>query len=81
MAATALKFGLVILGLGLLSFIVLLTAMGPLGPCARDDQVTAVLLGFAGTGIGGLMCLISLPVMLFQKHRARGVDPGLSPLK
>jgi hypothetical protein len=81
MAAKALKFGLIILGLGVLSFIALLAAMGPLGPCARGDQEMAVLLGFAGTGIGGLMCLISLPAILFQKHKARGVEPGLSALK
>jgi hypothetical protein len=70
-AKTVVKFGLVSLGLGILSFVALLTAMGGMGPCANSGQVAAVLFGMAATGIGGLLILGSLPVILVRKYKAR----------
>jgi hypothetical protein len=38
-------------------------------------------LGWALTGIGVLMCVISLPVVLVNKYKARGASDGLSLLE
>jgi hypothetical protein len=78
MAVGAFKFGLIALGLGLLSFLVLVIAMGGIGPCVGTGQVATLILGLAGTGIGGLVLLVSLPVVLIRKHKARGVGSNLS---
>jgi hypothetical protein len=78
MAIAAVRFGLAALGLGLLSFLGLFVATGGIGPCATDGQMTALLLGVAGTGIGGLVCLVSLPIVLIRKYKARGVGSTLS---
>jgi hypothetical protein len=67
----ALKFGLVTLGLGLLCFLVLYGVYGGVGPCALPGQLTTILLGISFTGIGGLVCLVSLPVVLVRKYKTR----------
>ena len=79
MAQRAIKYGLAFIGLGLLSFLLLVTAMGGMGPCATDGQAAALLLGFAGIGIGGLICLVSVPVVIVRKFKARniGSNPSL----
>jgi hypothetical protein len=71
MAVALVKFGLAALGLGLLSFLVLMVAMGGIGPCVGSGQVAALILGLAGTGIGGLVLLVSLPAVLVRRHKAR----------
>lgn len=75
--STAVKIGLAALALGLLSFTGLAVAMGGLGPCASSGQMRALLLGIAGTGIGGLTLLITLPVVLVRKYKTRHVDNSL----
>jgi hypothetical protein len=77
MAAT-LKAGLIFFGLGLLGFLAVFTVVGPLGPCANESQVASLVIGLAGTGIGGLLCLVSLPVVLLGKYKKRGTDAGIS---
>jgi hypothetical protein len=67
MAMRALKFGLVIFGLGALSFAWLFILAGGLRPCANGEQITLMLLGMGGTGTGALICVVSLVILLFQK--------------
>jgi hypothetical protein len=81
MALTALKFGLVILGLGLICFLVVVTALGGIRPCTGLSQILTYLLGWMLTGIGGVLCVISLPVVLVDKYKARGASDGLSLLE
>jgi hypothetical protein len=61
MVAT-LEAGLIFFGLGLRSFLAVFTIVG-----ANKSQVAALVIGLAGTGIGGLICLVSLPVVLLHK--------------
>jgi uncharacterized membrane protein len=81
LASKALKFGLIILGLGLVCFLVLVTELGGIGPCTGLRQILTLLVGWALTGIGGLTCVISLPVVLVNKYKARGANDGLSLLQ
>jgi hypothetical protein len=74
-----LKVGLVVLGLGLLGFLCVFTVLGPLGPCASDSQAAALFLGLAGSGIGGLICLVALPGVLLAKYKARAADTSSPP--
>jgi hypothetical protein len=67
----ALKYGLVILGMGLLCIVVQFVVYGGMGPCALPGQLEILLLGIAFTGIGGSISLVSLPVVLVKKYRAR----------
>ncbi len=76
----ALKIGLVLVGLGFLGFLAVFTVLGPLGPCASDSQAAALLIGLAGTGIGGLMCLVTLPVYLVRRHKTRSAASSLTLL-
>jgi hypothetical protein len=78
MAFVSVRFGLAVLGLGLLSFLVLAVATGGIGPCASNGQMLALFLGLAGTGIGGLVLLVSLLVVLVRKYKARH---GLNSLR
>jgi hypothetical protein len=74
--SSLLKTGLKILGLGLLGFLAF--AWMGMGPCATGLDVLSLLLGIAGTGIGSVMCLISLPVLLVRRHKARDAATSLS---
>ena len=67
----ALKFGVVTLGLGLLCWVIQYAVYGGLGPCARPGQLETLLLGIGFTGIGGLVSLVSLPVVLVKKYKTR----------
>jgi hypothetical protein len=78
MASKALKFGVIILGLGQICFLVLVTALGGIGPCTGLGQILTLLSAWALTGIGGLTCLISLPIVLVDKYKVRGASDGLS---
>ena len=49
MVARAVKFGLVVLGIVLLNFLVLAVALGGIGPCASTGQMMALLLGLGLT--------------------------------
>jgi hypothetical protein len=80
-APKALKFGLTILGLGLTCFLVFVTTLAGIGPCTDLSQILTLLLGRALTGVGGLMCVISLPVVVVSKYKARGGSDGLSMLE
>jgi hypothetical protein len=71
--AFALKFGAALVGVGLLSFFTLATALGGLGSCASGSQIIALALGIVGTGIGGAICVVSVPVILFRKYRSRSI--------
>jgi hypothetical protein len=71
MATSAVKFGTLVLGLGLLSFLVLFVATGGIGPCASTGQMLLLILGLVGTGIGGLVLLFSLPIVLVRKYKAQ----------
>jgi len=66
---TVLKFGLVTLALGLLSFIILYAVYGGVGPCALPGQIETLFLGIACTGIGGVTSLVSLPVVLIKNYK------------
>jgi sugar phosphate permease len=63
MDTAAVKFGAVSLGLGLLTFVVLVRAWGGVGPCTDIRQVVLLILALAGIIIGGPVLLISLSVM------------------
>jgi hypothetical protein len=71
MATAAAKFGIAVLGLGLISLLILVAATGGIGPCASTGQMLLLLLGLAGTGIGGLALLISLPIVLMRKYKTQ----------
>ena len=71
--AFALKFGAALLAVGLVSFFILATVLGGLGSCANGSQIMALALGMVGTGIGGAVCLVSLPVILFRKFKSRSI--------
>ena len=70
MANRAVKFGVAALVVGLLSFVLLFLATDGMGPCASDAQVALALLGLAGTGIGGVVLLVSAPIVLIRKYKA-----------
>ena len=74
----ALKFGFVALGLGLLCYLVLYAVYGGMGPCALPGQLEILLLGLALTGVGGLVCLVSIPMVLVKKYRARTASSARS---
>jgi hypothetical protein len=69
--SSLLKLGLVAAGLGLLCFVGLYAVYGGIGPCALPGQFETLLLGVVFTGIGGLFCLVSLPVVLVRKYKNR----------
>jgi hypothetical protein len=71
--AFALKIGAALFAVGLVSFFTLATVLGGVGSCANGSQILAVVLGMAGTGIGGAICLVSLPVILFRKYKSRSI--------
>jgi hypothetical protein len=71
--AFALKFGAALFGVGLVSFFTLATALGGVGSCSNGSQIIALALGMVGTGMGGAICLVSLPVVLFRKYKSRSV--------
>ena len=81
MALKAFKIGLRTVGLGLVCFVLIGTVMGPLGPCAGDGQSLVLLIGSVLLGIGGLGCLLALPISLFERYRARGASSRLSSLE
>ena len=78
MATTGVKFGLAALGIGLLSFLALVVVTGGIGPCASTGQMMTLLLGLAGTGIGGSVFLVCLPVVLVRRYKARSAGSTLS---
>jgi hypothetical protein len=69
MDTAAVKFGAVSLGLGLLTFVVLVRAWGGVGPCTDIRQVVLLILALAGIIIGGPVLLISLPVMVGRRYK------------
>jgi hypothetical protein len=73
MDSAAVKFGAVSLGLGLLSFVVLVAVWGGVGPCTDMRQLMLLILALAGILIGAGTLLISLPVVVVQRHRAHKV--------
>ena len=78
--AKALRIGLAVLGLGALCFAAIYGVYGGLGPCALPGQLELLLLGIGLTGIGALVCLISLPWLLIRRYRRRdsgGADLSL----
>jgi hypothetical protein len=75
----ALKFGFVALGLGLLCYLVLYAVYGGMGPCALPGQLEILLLGLALTGVGGLVCLVSIP-MVGPSQEIQSKDSKFCPL-
>jgi hypothetical protein len=73
MDSTAVKFGAVSLGLGLLAFVVLVAAWGGVGPCTDMRQLVLLVLALAGVLIGGAILLISLPMLVVQRYREHKV--------
>lgn len=69
MATSAVKVGMLVLGLGLLSILALFVATGRIGLCASTGQMLLLILGLVGTGTGGLVLLFSLPIVLVRKYK------------
>jgi hypothetical protein len=69
MDSAAVKFGAVSLGLGLLSFVVLVTAWGGVGPCTDIRQLVLLILALAGSLVGGAILLVSLPAVISWRYK------------
>jgi hypothetical protein len=69
MDSAAAKFGAVSLGLGLLTFLLLLTVWGGVGPCTDLSQVVLLILALAGSLVGGAVLLVSLPTVIVRRYK------------
>jgi hypothetical protein len=69
MDSAAVKFGAVSLGLGLLTFVVLVSVWGGVGPCTDLRQLLLLILASAGMLIGGGVLLVSLPVVIARRYK------------
>ena len=77
MDTAAMRFGAAPLGLGLLSFLVLESVWGGIGPCTDLSQFLLLILTVAGMFIGGGVLLISLPVVVLRRYKEdKAVDAG-----
>jgi hypothetical protein len=67
MDSAAVKFGAVSLGMGLLTFVVMVAVWGGVGPCTDIRQLLLLMLALAGIPIGRATLLISLPAVFAQR--------------
>ena len=63
------KFGAVSLGLGLLSFVLLVAVWGGIGPCTDLSQLVLLILALAGSLVGGAVLLVSLPAVIVRRYK------------
>jgi Zn-dependent protease with chaperone function len=76
MDSTAVKFGAVFLGLGVLTFVVLVAVLGGVGPCTDMPQLVLLIIALSGILIGGAILFISLlvrAVRRFKEYKAGDV--------
>ena len=69
MDSAAVKFGAVSLGLGLLTFAVVVSAWGGVGPCTDLRQLVLLILPSAGMLIGGGVLVVLLPVVIPRRFK------------
>jgi hypothetical protein len=69
MDSAAVKFGAVSLGLGLLTFVLLVAVWGGVGPCTDLSQVVLLVLALAGSLVGGAVLLVSLPAAIVRRYK------------
>ncbi len=74
MDSAALKFGAVSLGLGLLTFVLLVAVWGGVGPCTDLSQLVLLILASGGMLIGGAVLLVSLPVVIVRRYKENIAD-------
>jgi hypothetical protein len=71
MDSAAVKFGAGSLGLGLLSFVLLVAVWGGVGPCTDMRQLVLLILALAGILIGAAVLLVSVPVIAVRRYKER----------
>ena len=71
MDSAAMKFGAVSLGLGLLSFAVLVAVWGGVGPFTDIRQLVLLIFALAGILTGGAGLLVSFPVFAVRRYKER----------
>jgi hypothetical protein len=74
MDSAAVKFGAISLGLGLLTFVLLVAVWGGVGPCTDLSQLVLLILASGGMLVGGAVLLVSLPVVIVRRYKENIAD-------
>jgi hypothetical protein len=66
------KFGVAMLGVGVICFVALVTVLGPLGPCINEPQTAALFGGLFFLAVGAISTVLAVIMHLSsRRHRSQ----------
>ncbi len=68
------KFGLAMLGVGVICFVALFAVLGPLGPCLNEPQSAALFGGLLFLAGGAITTLVAVLVHFYSRRQRSHPD-------